>query len=88
MVQRPREQWNDQHARWVEMFFRDICRTKPKPFRSMGHFHKWMYDDVSLDCVLESLGFRDAQRRELHDSRIPAIEIVEVRDDLIVEAVR
>ena len=52
----------------------------------MGHFHKWMYDDVALILAVETAGFRDAGPRCFHDSDIPGIEAVEARADLIVEA--
>jgi predicted SAM-dependent methyltransferase len=86
--ERPRTEWNPRHSRWVEMFFRDICVRKPKRFRSFGHYHKWMYDDVSLILLLEDIGFREANRMELHMSKLPGIEKVEVREDLIVEAIK
>lgn len=86
--QAPRTDWNVNHSRWVEMFFRDICVGKPKPFRSMGHFHKWMYDDISLIATLERLFFREVNRMTFHESRLVAIERVEVRDDLIVEGIK
>ena len=88
VAQRPRSDWNTQHSRWIEMFFRNICISKPKPFRSFGHFHKWMYDDISLTCLLESLRFREINRMEFHQSRIPRIDKVEARDDLIVEGIK
>jgi predicted SAM-dependent methyltransferase len=86
--QRPRPQWDQNHSRWVQMFFRDICVRKPRPFQSLGHYHKWMYDEVSLILLLEKLGFRDAERMAYHESRLPEVEQVEVREDLIVEAVK
>jgi predicted SAM-dependent methyltransferase len=73
------------HTRWIGMFFDDIC-VRPEPLRFRGHYHKWMYDDVSLVKTLELAGFVDAERRNYLESRIPDIERVEVRDDLIVEA--
>jgi hypothetical protein len=47
-----------------------------------------MYDDVSLVLLLENIGFREANRMEFHKSGLPGIEKVEVREDLIVEAVK
>jgi len=88
VYKQPRASWNENHTRWVEMFFDDICIHKPRLFRSMGHFHKWMYDDVSLILLLESCGFRDVDRMQYHKSRITDVDAVEVRDDLIVEAVK
>jgi predicted SAM-dependent methyltransferase len=87
MRSRPRAEWTDGHARWVAMFFREICVSR-RWFGSMGHYHKWMYDDVTLPLALEEVGFRQAERRAFHDSRIADIAPVEVRDELIVEAVK
>ena len=84
----PRTEWNEHHSRWVKMFFNDICVRKPGSFRSFGHFHKWMYDEVSLILLLEIIGFREADRMEFHKSRLPGIEKVEVRAELIVEAIK
>jgi predicted SAM-dependent methyltransferase len=85
---KPRGEWTTAHARWVSMFFRDICVRPPKSFHSMGHYHKWMYDDVSLILQLEEQGYRAVERAAFHESRIPEIQAVEVRDDLIVEGVK
>lgn len=82
---KPRQEWNDKHSRWVEMFFRDIC-VKPLGWGSLGHYHKWMYDEVSLIKTLESLGFIDVRRRGFLDSSIEDVKAVETRDDLTVEA--
>lgn len=84
---RPRAEWDDHHTRWVAMFFRDICVRRPW-LQSMGHYHKWMYDEVSLILALEHAGFTEIERRGLHDSRIADVSQVETRDDLIVEAVK
>jgi predicted SAM-dependent methyltransferase len=85
---KPREQWNLDHTKWTRMCFDTMCVARPKPWQSMGHFHKWMYDDVSLILTLEAARFRNAERRRFHDSDIPGIDVVELRDDLIVEAVK
>jgi predicted SAM-dependent methyltransferase len=85
--QRPRDEWTVEHTRWVKMFFEQICVRK-RLFSSMGHFHKWMYDEISLIKLLESVGFRAADRMPFHQSRIADIAAVEIRDDLIVEAVK
>jgi predicted SAM-dependent methyltransferase len=82
----PRAEWNLHHSRWVEKFFRDILVRRS--LHSITHYHKWMYDEVSLILLLESTGFRDANRLEFHKSKLPDIENVEVRDELIVEAVK
>ena len=55
---------------------------------SFGHYHKWMYDDVSLIALFEKVGFREVDRMPFRKSRIPGIEPVEARDDLIVEGVK
>jgi predicted SAM-dependent methyltransferase len=83
----PRAQWHEEHTRWVQMFFRDICVRRPW-LGSMGHFHKWMYDEVSLILAFERAGFVQVERRGLHDSRIAQVEQVEVREDLNVEGVK
>jgi predicted SAM-dependent methyltransferase len=61
MKQMPRSQWNLAHTRWIGMFFRDIC-TRRVLFKSIGHFHKWMYDEISLIKTLEDLGFQEVER--------------------------
>jgi predicted SAM-dependent methyltransferase len=85
---RPRPEWSLAHTRWTEMYFRDICVGRPHLWQSIGHFHKWMYDDVSLTLLLESMGFTNVGRRPLHQSAISNVEAVETRDDLIVEGTR
>jgi predicted SAM-dependent methyltransferase len=86
MKQLPREKWTPQHTRWTRMFFENICIHRPRPWHSMGHFHKWMYDDISLTLILEQIGFAEVQRRAFRDSQIPDVVAVEERDDLIIEA--
>lgn len=86
--QRDRMQWDGSHSRWVKMFFDDICIEPPNRLRSFGHFHKWMYDEVTLLLLLESIGFVEAQRRKVHDSRLPGIEQVESRELLVAEALK
>ncbi|HVL14534.1 MAG TPA: methyltransferase domain-containing protein [Gemmata sp.] len=83
----PRDRWTLKHVEVVRMFFRDIATSSPGR-GSWGHFHKWAYDEVSLILLFESLGFREVARRGLHDSRIPGVEVVENRYDLIVEGVK
>ncbi len=87
---RPRSEWTTNHSRWIERFFRDICVEPPGRFtaESFGHYHKWMYDDVSLIELLERVGFCDVDRMPFRQSRIPDIGPVEARDDLIVEGVK
>jgi predicted SAM-dependent methyltransferase len=83
----PPSEWKNDHTRWVEMYFRDIC-TRRRWFGSYGHFHKWMYDDVSLVLAFRDAGFADARRRDYRDSAIDDVDRVEVRDDLIVEGTK
>jgi predicted SAM-dependent methyltransferase len=82
---RSRNEWTLAHTRWIEMFFRDIC-VKRRFFGSYGHFHKYMYDEISLIKLLEAVGFQQVNRRAFLDSVIADIRLVEVRADLIVEA--
>jgi predicted SAM-dependent methyltransferase len=81
---RPRTAWTEDHSRWVEMFFRDIC-VRRRWRGSFGHYHKWMYDEISLVRTLERVGFVEAESRGFHDSAIPDIKEVEGREDLTVE---
>ncbi|HXG09553.1 MAG TPA: methyltransferase domain-containing protein [Gemmataceae bacterium] len=83
----PRSEWTLEHTRWIALFFRDIC-VRRRPFRSMGHYHKWMYDEISLIKLLEQVGFRDVERMPYHQSRIADVAAVEAANDLIVEAVK
>lgn len=84
---KPRAQWTENHSRWVEMFFHDIC-VKRTMFVSYGHFHKWMYDEISLIRLLERVGFTNVARRAFQESAIPDVAAVEARSDLIVEATK
>ena len=84
---KPRVQWCLSHTRWTAMYFQDICVRRPRFWQSMGHYHKWMYDEISLTLLLESIGFQDVERKKFHDSRIPHIEEVETTEMLIVEAI-
>lgn len=86
MRSRPRAEWTDAHARWTEMFFREIWTGQR--FGSAGHYHKWMYDDITLIMAFEAAGFREVERMPFLDSRIRDVASVEVRDDLIVEGVK
>jgi predicted SAM-dependent methyltransferase len=84
----PRASWNENHTRWTKMFFDDICIHRPW-LHSMNHFHKWMYDEISLTLAFERAGFREVARRGLHDSRISDVAAVESQhEDLIVEGVK
>lgn len=71
----------------VALYFRDIC-TRKRLFGSMGHFHKWQYDEVQLVELFESQGFVDVARMPFHHSRIPDVAAVERSDFLIVEGVK
>ena len=82
----PRREWNDAHSKWVRMFFNDIC-TKFKPGYS-GHYHRWMFDEVSLCLQFEKAGFYEVSKMQFLKSRISSISDVEVRDDLIVEGIK
>lgn len=84
---RPRAEWTDTHARWVEMFFRDIC-VRRQWVGSFAHFHKWMWDEVSLTVALERVGFTGVERRAFLDSAISDIAALEVREDLTLEATK
>jgi len=72
---------------FVAEFFQDVC-TRRVRFGFMGHFHKWLFDEVQLAELLETAGFTQVQRRAYHDSRIPHVEAVEVSPELIVEGVK
>jgi predicted SAM-dependent methyltransferase len=78
--------WDLSHTRWTQMYFDTLSVSRPKPWHSIGHFHKWMYDEVSLILAMRDAGFAEPERRAFHDSAIPDIVGVEVRNDLIVEA--
>lgn len=84
---RPPEERTDDHSRWVEMFFRDIC-VRRSLFSSYGHFHKWMYDEISLVRTFEQVGFVNVSRKQFLDSAIEDVNLVENRDDLTVEGVK
>jgi predicted SAM-dependent methyltransferase len=86
--QQPHAQWSLAHTRWTAMYFRDLCVRRPHIWQSMGHYHKWMYDEISLILLVEAVGFENVERRVLHQSGIPQIEEVEVREELIIEATR
>ena len=84
-----REFWPQaDHTKFVQMFFDDICKTRPKPWQSMGHFHKWMYDEISMTTLFEGVGFREVRKCDYRDSGINGIAAVEHYDDLIIEGVR
>lgn len=71
----------------VAMFFDDIC-TRKLWLGSMGHTHKWQYDEVQLVEMFEAHGFQEVGRARFHESRIPDVSQVERSDFLIVEGVK
>jgi len=73
--------------RHVWMYFRDLCTERPV-LKSMGHFHKWHWDEVQLTELLHSCGLGDVERKAKHDSRIPDVALVEHWDYLQVEGVK
>lgn len=82
-----REAWHNRHARWVKMYFDDICTVRPKLRQSMGHFHKWGWDEIQMTLLLEDVGFEGVGRRKLHESAIEDVAAVESRADLTLECV-
>ena len=86
MIEIPRENWDDGFSRkWIGMFWNDICTTRPF-LNSMGHFHKWGYDEISLTLLFSRTNYTNISRKLLHDSDIPNIEAVEKRSFLTIEA--
>ncbi len=71
----------------VQMFFSDIC-TRKNYLGSIGHVHKWNFDDIQLIDMFELCGFSNVERMQFHQSRIPHIDLVERSDFLIVEGVK
>ncbi len=78
-ARRPREH--------IQLLFQEIC-TRRAQVLSMGHTHKWIYDEIQLIDMFEANGFAHVDRMCFHDSRIPGIEDVERSDYLIVEGVK
>ena len=68
----------------VSMYFNEIC-TRRIWFGSMGHTHKWQFDEVQLIEMFETNGFINVERKSFHDSRMPNVDDVESSDFLIVE---
>ena len=71
----------------VQLYFHDIA-TRRIVLGSLGHTHKWQFDEVQLVKLFEKSGFVSVQRMTLHDSRIPDVDLVEQSDFLIVEGVK
>ena len=85
---KPRESRNAKALRdHIQMFFDDIC-TKKIWMGSMGHTHKWQYDEIQLIEMFESNGFSHVERMGFHQSRIPDIEDLERSNFLIVEGIK
>lgn len=74
-------------ANHVGMYFRDIC-TRRIWFGSLGHVHKWQYDELQLIDLFESAGFSSVGRRRFHESQIEDVASVERSDFLIVEGLK
>jgi len=68
----------------VQMYFSDIL-TRRIWFGSVGHKHKWQFDDVQLTALFEQVGFVNVGRMPFHQSRIPDVSKVERSDFCIVE---
>jgi predicted SAM-dependent methyltransferase len=71
----------------VQSYFRCIC-TKRIWLGSLGHLHKWQFDEIQLVDMFEQAGFINVARAPYHESRIPGIEKIECYDFLIVEGVK
>jgi predicted SAM-dependent methyltransferase len=85
---KPRSERSAQELRkQVGKYFREIY-TRRRIFGSMGHTHKWQFDEVQFIELFESAGFVSVERMPFHKSRIPGIEAVERSDFLIVEGVK
>lgn len=87
-LQKPPDQWSSEEIRQhIALYYQDIC-THKRILGSMGHYHKWQYDEVQLVELFRLVGFDDVSRRSYHDSRIPDIAAVERSNFLIVEGVK
>lgn len=71
----------------VGLYFHEIC-TRQRLLHSMGHTHKWQFDEVQLVELFETQGFTEVERMPYHQSRISDVALVEQRDFLIVEGVK
>jgi SAM-dependent methyltransferase len=73
---------------YIALYFREICTRRI--WGSMGHTHKWQFDDIQLIDVFRRAGFQDVARRDPQNSRIPNIGAVEIRGEsfLMVEGVK
>jgi len=73
--------------RHVQLYFHDIC-TRRTWFGSLGHAHKWQFDEVQLVQLFEEVGLTEVARMRLHRSRIADVDCVERSDFLIVEGIK
>jgi predicted SAM-dependent methyltransferase len=71
----------------TQMFFNEIC-TRKRYLGSMGHTHKWNFDEVQLIEMFEVSGFSCVERMQFQKSRIPDIDCIERSDFLIVEGIK
>jgi predicted SAM-dependent methyltransferase len=85
--QLPQARSPERLRRHVELFFKDIA-TRRIWLGSIGHTHKWLYDEVQLVSLLQACGFPLVERMRFHHSRIPTVGAVELSDCLIVEGVK
>jgi predicted SAM-dependent methyltransferase len=74
-------------VRQTQMFFNEIC-TRKVYLGSMGHTHKWTFDEIQLIDMFETAGFSNVERMKYHESRIPDVCEVERSAFLIVEGVK
>lgn len=87
-LSKPREERSAEALRThIALYFREIC-TRRKVLGSMGHTHKWQFDEIQLMELFESAGFTSVSRMPYLHSRIPNVELVETKDFLIVEGVK
>jgi predicted SAM-dependent methyltransferase len=71
----------------VQLYFNDIA-TRRIWLGSLGHTHKWQFDEVQLLQLVRDAGFVEVRRMRFHESHIPDIERVERSDFLIVEGIK
>lgn len=88
MMAKPRKERSAQPLReHVAKYFKEIY-TRKRIFGSMGHTHKWQFDEVQLIELFESQGFISVARMPFHQSRIPDVTLVERSNFLIVEGMK
>jgi SAM-dependent methyltransferase len=71
----------------VGLYFREIM-TRRLWFGSLGHKHKWQFDEIQMIELFEQAGFSEVDRMPFHVSRIPDVSAVERSDFCIVEGVK